>query len=67
MDFNSGSLYFNSLKLTKILEGDLGENGVHVYVWLGRFDVHWKLSQHCDSAILQYEIKSLNFKKLKKI
>ena len=27
---------------------------MHVYVWLNPFAVHLKLSQHCQSAVLQY-------------
>ena len=34
-----------------------GENGYMVYGWLSPFAVHVKLSQHCQSAILQYKIK----------
>ena len=30
-----------------------------VYVWLRPFAAHLKLSQHCQSAVLQYEIKCL--------
>ena len=32
------------------------------YVWLSPFVVHLKLSQHCQSAILQYKIKNFFFK-----
>ena len=42
-------------------EGSLGGKWIHVYVWLSPFAVHLKLSQHCQSAIVQYKIKS--FKK----
>ena len=38
---------------------EFGGEWVHVYVWLSPFAVHLKLSQHCESAILQYKIKSL--------
>ena len=27
--------------------GELGGEWIHVYIWLGPFDVHLKLSQHC--------------------
>ena len=33
------------------------KNGYMVYGWLSPFAVHVKLSQHCQSAILQYKIK----------
>ena len=36
---------------------------VHVYVWLSPLIVHLKSSQHRQSAILQYKIKS--FKEIK--
>ena len=35
---------------------------IHACVWLSPFAVHQKLSQHCESAILQYKIKSLKQK-----
>ena len=35
-----------------IWEENLGKNA---YVWLSPFSAHLKLSQHCLSAILQYE------------
>ena len=43
-------------------ERSLGENGyMHMYmyvcVWLGSFDVHLKLSQHCNSTKFQHKIK----------
>ena len=35
-----------------------------VYSELNHFAVHWKLTQHCKSSILQYKIKiKLNLKK----
>ena len=39
--------------------GEFGGERIHVYVWLNRFAVHLKVSQHCWLAILQYKIKSL--------
>ena len=33
------------------MEGDLGGEWIHVYVWLGPFTLHLNLSQHCESAI----------------
>ena len=42
--------------------GEFGEEQIHVYVWLSPFAVHLKLSQHCSSAIPQYNIKSLKKK-----
>ena len=44
--------------------GDLRGEWIHVFVWLSVSAVHLKLSQHCESAILQYKTKSLN--KIKK-
>ena len=38
--------------------GQFGGEWIHVYVWLTPFAVHLKISQHCSSAIVQYEIKS---------
>ena len=38
--------------------GESGGEWIHVYVWLSRFAVRLKLSQHCSSAIRQYKIKS---------
>ena len=35
-----------------------GGEWIHVCVWLGPYAVHLKQSQHCESAILQYKIKS---------
>ena len=40
-------------------EGSLGENWIQVYIWLSPLAVHLKLSQHCESAMPQYKIKSL--------
>ena len=37
--------------------GDFGAEWIHVYVWLSPFAVQLKLSQHCSSAICQYQIK----------
>ena len=31
---------------------------IHMFVWLGPFAVHLKVSQHCEKAIPQYKIKS---------
>ena len=36
----------------------MGGEWIHVYVWLSPSAVYLKLSQHCQSAILQYKIKS---------
>ena len=39
----------------------VGREWIHVYVWLSSpdtFTVHWILSQHCESAIPQYKIKT---------
>ena len=47
-------------------EGSLGENG-YIYMCGCLFVVHLKLSQHCQSAILQYKIQSLIKRFLKKI
>ena len=41
------------------------EEQIHVYMQPSPFAIHLKLSQHCQLAILQYEIKSF-FKKRKK-
>ena len=29
------------------LEGEFGEEMIHVYIWLGLFGMHLKLLQHC--------------------
>ena len=42
--------------------GELGEEWIHVYVWLSPFSVHLKLSQYCYSVISQLKIKSLKKK-----
>ena len=39
--------------------GEFGGEWIHVYVWLSPFAGHPKLSQHCQSAILQYEINKV--------
>ena len=44
------------------MRGEFGGEWIHVYVWLGHSAVHPKLSQHCQLAIIQYKIKSLNKK-----
>ena len=31
---------------------------IHIFVWLSPFAVHLNLSQHCQSAIPQFKIKS---------
>ena len=38
--------------------GEFGGEWIHVYVWPSPFSVHLKPSQHCQSDILQYTIKS---------
>ena len=38
--------------------GQFGGEEIHVCVWLDPFAIHLKVSQHCQSAILQYKIKS---------
>ena len=43
-----------------------GGEWIHVYVWLGPFAAHLKLSQHYPSAVPQYKTKSLFFKKKEK-
>ena len=43
--------------------GEFGGEWIHRYVWLSPFAVHLKLSQHCQSAIPQYKIKSLKNKR----
>ena len=37
---------------------EFGGEWIHVCVWLSPFAVPLKLSQHCESAIPQYKIKS---------
>ena len=39
--------------------GEFGGEQIHVYAWLSPFGVHLKLSQYCQSAILQCKISSL--------
>ena len=36
--------------------GEFGGEWIHVYVWLSPFSFHLKLSQPCQSALLQYKI-----------
>ena len=43
--------------------GEFAGEWIHMCIWLGRFAVYLKLSQHCYLAILQYKIKSLNNEK----
>ena len=31
----------------QVKKGEFGGEWIHVYVWLSRFAVHLKLSQHC--------------------
>ena len=38
-------------------EGFEGE-WIHIFVWLSPFAVHLNISQHCQSAIPQFKIKS---------
>ena len=47
------------------MEGEFGEEWIHVYVWLSPFAVHLKLSQHCLLAIPRYKIKSLKINPIK--
>ena len=37
----------NTAHVTAWIEGEFGGEGIPVYVWLGPFIVHLKLSQHC--------------------
>ena len=37
----------NSAQWAARMGGDLGEEWIHVYVWLSPFAVHLKLSQYC--------------------
>ena len=37
-------------------EEGLGEEWIHICVWLSAFTAHPKLLQHCLSAILQYKM-----------
>ena len=52
--------------VTGYMGGELGrECGyTYVYVWLSPFAIHLKLSQHYESALPQYKIKSLKKKSL---
>ena len=43
--------------------GELGGEWMHQDVWLSPFAAHLKLSQHCQSAMRQYKIKSLKSEK----
>ena len=36
--------------------GEFGRKWIHVHICLSLFNVHLKLPQHCQSAILQYKI-----------
>ena len=44
--------------VTAWVGGEFGREWIHVYIWLSPFTGHLKLSQHCESAILQWKIKS---------
>ena len=46
--------------------GEFGGEQIHVYAWLSPFGAHLKLSQYCQSAILQCKIISLKKKKFAK-
>ena len=39
--------------------GEFGGEWIHGYVWQSPFALFLKLPQHCQSAVLQYKIKSL--------
>ena len=39
--------------------GEFEGEWIHVYAWLSPYVVHWELTQHCELAISQYNIKSL--------
>jgi len=43
--------------------GELGGEWMHQDVWPSPFAAHLKLSQHCQSAMRQYKIKSLKSEK----
>ena len=43
--------------------GGFGRGRIYVYEWLSPFTVHRKLSEHYQSAIPQYKIKSLKLEK----
>ena len=52
--------------LCSMLCGSLdGREWIHVFGWLCPFHVHVSLSQHCQSALPQYKIKSKKKKKKK--
>ena len=40
------------------MEGEFGEEWMHVYGWLSPFTVHLKLSQHCQSTIRSDQLLS---------
>ena len=48
--------------VTAWIEGEFGEEWMHVYAWLSPFALHLKLS-HCLLAIPQYKIKGLKLQK----
>ena len=52
-----------SMLCGSLRERGLGEEWIHVYVWLSPLAVHLKLSQHYQSAIPQNKIKSSKEKK----
>ena len=45
--------------VTTLMGKEIGKEWIHVYVYLNHFAVHLKLSQHCESTIRQYKIKTL--------
>ena len=49
--------------VTAWIEGEFGEEWIHVYLWLSLFALHLKRSQHCLLAIPQYKIKGLKLQK----
>ena len=51
-----------SMLCDRLNGGEFGGEGMHVYVWLGLFTVHLKLSQHC-LLIDHTPIQNKNFKK----
>ena len=64
--WNSAQCYVQLCQCYNSLDGRRGwfrGEWIHVYVWLGRFAVHLKLSQHSLLAIARYKIKSLKNKK----
>ena len=60
MDNQQGHTVGNSVQcyVAAWMGGGFGGEWIHVYVWLSHFAIHLKLSQHCQSAILQYKTKS---------